>query len=158
MAGSICSKSHVSNFGDEFIEDRYYQLLDAFQELYGEAMKMQYQVNRIKSEKRCLDDRIENLVKENLCLKTELEIVKNSSRQTEKENKMKVQEYINFPSQLERIKYLMNTLSKFTLGSSNLEALLGSQRSVLNKLGIGYTSKRNKTNARNSLILANHLP
>lgn len=42
----------------------------------------------------------------------------------------------------------MNTLSKFTIGSSNLVALLGSQRSMLNKQGIWYKGKSNKTNAR----------
>jgi len=47
------------------------------------------------------------------------------------------------PGQLEKIEYLMKTLSKFTLGRSNLDAVLGSQRSVLNKEGIGYSGNLN---------------
>lgn len=30
MVGSVCSESSGSSFGDESIEDRYYQLLDVF--------------------------------------------------------------------------------------------------------------------------------
>jgi len=37
----------------------------------------------------------------------------------------------------------MKTLSKFTLGRSNLDVVLGSQRSVLNKEGIGYSANSN---------------
>ncbi|WVZ09484.1 hypothetical protein V8G54_014014 [Vigna mungo] len=153
MAGSICFESSASSFGDESIEDKYYQLLDVFQKLHGEAMKMEYQVNRLKSEKRCLDDRIENLHKENESLKSELERLNNSPRQSIKENEVKVQECTNCPTQLERINYLMNTLPKFTLGSFNLEALLGSQRSVLNKQGIGYTSKSNLIKVIDSKVI-----
>lgn len=90
MASSICLERNTSNFEDEPIEDRCYHFLDAFQELHGEVMKMQCQVNRLKSEKRDLDKRIENLVNENDYLKTELETMMKSSRQAESENKIKV--------------------------------------------------------------------
>lgn len=42
MAGLVCSKSSDCSFDDELIEDRYYQLLDAFKELHVDAIKMQY--------------------------------------------------------------------------------------------------------------------
>jgi len=45
----------------------------------------------------------------------------------------------------------MKTLSKFTLGRSNLDAVLGSQRSVLNKEGIGYSGKSNRLGTKNFL-------
>lgn len=77
MAGSTSSENSDNNFEDESIEDMYYQLLDDFQELHDEARKMQYSINRLKMEKRCLEDRIENLHKENEILKFELESLKN---------------------------------------------------------------------------------
>jgi len=48
----------------------------------------------------------------------------------------------------------MKTLSKFTLGRSNLDAVLGSQRSVLNKEGIGYNAKSNPLGTRNFLNMS----
>lgn len=52
------------------------------------------------------------------------------------------------PAHLEKIKYLTSTLSKFTLGRPNLEVVLGSQRRVINKQGISYTTKSNRINAK----------
>ena len=48
----------------------------------------------------------------------------------------------------------MKTLSKFTLGRSNLDAVLGSQRSVLNKEGIGYSGNSNRLSCRNFLNIS----
>ena len=56
--------------------------------------------------------------------------------------------------QLEKTEYLMKTLSKFTLGRSNLDVVLGSQRSVLNKEGIGYSGKFNPLGTRNFLNMS----
>jgi len=56
--------------------------------------------------------------------------------------------------QVEKIEYLMKTLSKFTLERSNLDVVLGSQRSVLNKEGIGYSGKFNPLGTRNFLNMS----
>jgi len=48
----------------------------------------------------------------------------------------------------------MKTLSKLTLGRSNFYAVLGSQRSVLNKERIGYTGKSNPLGTRNFLNMS----
>jgi len=48
----------------------------------------------------------------------------------------------------------MKTLSKFTLGRLNLDAVLGSQRSVLNKEGIDYSGKSNPLGTRNFLNMS----
>ena len=42
----------------------------------------------------------------------------------------------------------MSTLTRFTLGRNNLDAILGSQRSVLNREGIGYAEHENKLSSQ----------
>jgi len=49
-----------------------------------------------------------------------------------------------FPKHLEMIKYLMSTLTRFTLGKNNWDAILGSQQSVLNREGIGSVKHANQ--------------
>lgn len=85
---------------------------------------------------------------DNESLEIELESVTQSSRKAENESKIRVQECLNCPDLIERIEYFTSTLSKLTLGRSNLEVALGSQRRVINKQVIGYTGKSNKINAR----------
>lgn len=87
----------MNNFEDESIKDRYCQLLHAFQELHEEARKMQYVNNRLKSENRCLESRLDNLDKENKNLKTELEKMKNALSQKIEESKVSAQECENCP-------------------------------------------------------------
>ncbi|KOM26656.1 hypothetical protein LR48_Vigan304s000300 [Vigna angularis] len=144
MARSTTSVSSVSFVESESTENRYYQLLDAFQELYEGAMKLQHLINKFKSENKRLENRIKVLDNENESLKSKLESLENICQNTMHVNKKCDQERENFPRQLERIKYLMKTLSKFTLGSSNHDALLGSQRIVMNREGIVYVGKNNR--------------
>jgi len=73
------------------------------------------------------------------------------SEQSEKHSKSRCTYCLG---QLEKIEYLMETLSKFTLGRSNLDAVLGSQRSVLNKEGIGYSGNPNRLSCRNFLNIS----
>lgn len=91
MVGSMCSESSAISFEDESIDDRYYQLLNAFQELHEEARKMKYLNNKLKSEKTFLEARLENLDKENENLKSKLESLKNAPRQSIKKSKVSVQ-------------------------------------------------------------------
>jgi len=60
---------------------------------------------------------------------------------------------ISVLGKVERIKYLMKTLFKFTLVKSNLDVILSSHRSVLNKEGIGYTRQINQLKHRNFLSM-----
>lgn len=87
MADSVCSESNGCNFDDKPIEARYYQLLSAIKELHAEVMKMQYQVNRSKSEKRDLEHKIDNLIYDNECLKTNLETALESLKKAKSEVK-----------------------------------------------------------------------
>lgn len=133
MARSTSSEYSVSSFENESIENKYCQLLDAFQEPHGEARKLQYANNKLKSENKWLEGRIEGLNKENNNMKSKLESLENTPKENMRRNKRSVYECENYSNQMERVKCFMNTLFKFTLGSSNLDGLLGSQRSVLNK-------------------------
>jgi len=58
------------------------------------------------------------------------------------------------PRKLEKIEYLMKTLSKFTLGRSNLDVVLGPQRSVLNNEGIGYNGQSSRLGPKNFLNIS----
>ncbi|WVZ23652.1 hypothetical protein V8G54_002196 [Vigna mungo] len=126
MGKSTIFESIVSSDESECSENRYYQLLDAFQELYDEAMKLQHLIIKFRKENKSLENRSEVLDNENESLKSKLESLENISQNTMHVNKKCDQECEIYPRQLERIKYLMKTLSKFTLESSNLDALLGS--------------------------------
>ena len=57
----------------------------------------------------------------------------------------------NCLKQLEKIEYLMKTLAKFTMVRSNLDAVLGSHRSVLNRERIGYSGKINLLESKSFL-------
>jgi len=147
MAKTGSSKSSVSSFTSEHEENNYYELLDAFNELHKEATKLQKSNSKRKREIKWLEGRIKQLEEENENLITCLEKLEKS----EKHPRSRCE---HCPGQLEKIEYLMKTLSKFTLGRSNLDAVLGSQRSVLNKEGIGYSGNSNQLSCRNFLNIS----
>ncbi|WVZ04953.1 hypothetical protein V8G54_018299 [Vigna mungo] len=59
MARSIISESSMISDESECTKNRYYQLLNAFQELYDEVMKLQHLIIKFKSENKRLKDKIE---------------------------------------------------------------------------------------------------
>jgi len=147
MADTKSSASSVSNLEsiDESYENRFYQLLDVYNELHEEARKLQYSNNRHKGENRWLENRLKQLETENEELKTDLENIEKHKSFNCKKNVINCE---NCSKQLERIKYLMSTLTRFTLGRNNLDAILGSQKSVLNREGIGYAEHENKLSSQ----------
>jgi len=147
MADTKSSAKSVSNLEsiDESYENRFYQLLNVYNELHEEARKLQYSNNRHKGENRWLENRLKQLETENEELKSELE---NMEKHKSGNCKKSVINYENCSKQLERIKYLMSTLTRFTLGRNNLDAMLGSERSVLKRKGIGYAEQENKLGSR----------
>lgn len=62
-----------TEFEKEPIEVKYDLLLDAFQEIHVEAMRLQYKVNRLNSERKDYEYRINNLVSDNEKLQKELD-------------------------------------------------------------------------------------
>jgi len=147
MAKAESSKNGVSSFTSEHEENDYYELLDAFNELYKEATKLQKSNSKRKEEIKWLEGRIKQLEEENENLTTCLEKLEKSEKHPRSRCKY-------CPEQVEKIEYLMKTLSKFTLGRSNLDVVLGSQRSVLNKEGIGYTGNPNRLSSRKFLNIS----
>jgi len=143
MADTKSFASSVSDLEstDESYETRFYQLLDVYNELHEEARKLQYSNNRHKGENRWLENRLKQLETENEELKTELENIEKHKSCNCKKSVINCE---NCSKQLERIKYLMSTLTRFTLGRNYLDAMLGSHRSVLNREGIGYAEHENQ--------------
>ena len=137
----------MSSFKSEHEENNYYELLDASNELQKEATKFQKSNSKRKGEIKWLDDRVKQLEEENENLITCLE-------KLEKSEKYLRSKCEHCPGQLEKIEYLMKTLSKFTLGRSHLDVVLGSQRSVLNKEEIGYNGNFNRLGPRNFLNIS----
>jgi len=147
MAGTRSSKTSVSSFKFEHEQNNYYELLDAFNELHKEATKLQKSNSKRKGEIKWLEGRVKQLEEENENLIACLE-------KLEKSEKYLRSRCEHCPGQLEKIEYLMKTFSKFTLGKSNLDVVLGSQRSVLNKEGIGYNGDSNRLGPRNFLNIS----
>ena len=137
MAGTRSSKSSVSSFKYEHDENNYYELLDAFNELHKEATKLQKSNNKRRGEIKWLESRIKQLEEENENLITSLEKLEKFVKHSRSKDGTISPQCEHCLWQLEKIEYLMKTLSKFTLERSNLDVVSGSQRSVLNKEGIG---------------------
>ena len=154
MVGTGSSKSSVSSFKSEHDENNYYKLLDAFKELHKEATKLQKSNNKCRGEIKWLEGRVKQLEEENENLITSLEKLEKSEKYSRSKDGTRFPKCENCPGQLEKIDYLMKILSKFTLGRSNLDVVLGSQRSVLNKEGIGYSGKSNPLGTRNFLNMS----
>ena len=65
MAGIGSSKSSVSSFNSNDHENNYYELLNAFNELYKEATKLQKSNNKRRGEIKLLEGRVKQLEEEN---------------------------------------------------------------------------------------------
>ena len=74
------SDADISN---EPVKVKYDLLQDAFKELHAEAMRPQYKVNRLSSERRDFENKINNLVAENERLEKELNEALLSTRNCE---------------------------------------------------------------------------
>jgi len=110
---------------------------------------LQQSNNRHKGENKWLEGKIKQLEKENENLAMSLEKLEKAEKDSRSKYGTSSLKCENYPRQLEKINYVMKTLSKFTLGRSNLDAVLGSQRSFLSKEGIGYNGKSNRLGTRN---------
>jgi len=124
MTGISFSKSSVSSFNSNDDENNYYELLDAFNELHKEATKLQKSNNKRREEIKWLEGRVKQLEEENENMITSLEKLEKSKKHSRSKDGRSSPQCEKCPGQLEKIDYLMKTLSKFTLGRSNLDAVL----------------------------------
>jgi len=119
------------------------ELQDAFDELHSESIKLAKLVSSSKKTILDLEKEISKLNKVLDLLKTEVSIFKSSTKvndstmTNEKENSCKCcSKYV------EENKYLKNSLAKFSIGKNNLYVILGKQRCVFDKVGIGFKPKK----------------
>jgi len=133
MAGKDSEVSSEDS-SNSFNSTNYSSLLNAFQETHEEANKLARSNNRLKGMNNWLEARVKELEDEVLRLKTDLDHYKtssnlDSSRPAKCENCEVLQKKVN---------YLITTASKLTMGIANLNAILGSQKCVFEKAGIGH--------------------
>jgi len=125
MAGHESDSSVSSSIS--FTHENYNTLLNAFKETREKPNRLA--LNRVKQ-----------LEEELLNLKTDFEsldmIYKNSSYNCSENSKVKICE--TYGVLQKKVNYLSKTVSKFTVGTTSLNALLGSQNCVFNKAGIGF--------------------
>jgi cell division protein FtsB len=123
----------------------YEELQDAYDELCENTIKLhaKYTTLKKKEMRLCneivtLKDKNENLLKDinNLTSK-----IKSSITLEEENTKLK-----------ETIKDLTKTLAKFVNGKENLDMLLGRQRCVFNKEGLGYTPENKQKFYKNFFV------
>jgi len=129
----------------------YSTLLQAFFEIHDEANKLALANNRLKGLNNWLEKRVNSLEEELEIMKTDFEHLNmifqfsnqkgESSKPTKCKNcevlQAKVKFLVKTSSKL-ALKFLVKTSSKLALGTSNLNAILGSQNYVFDKAGIKY--------------------
>jgi len=96
--------------------------------------------NRLKGLNNWLENRVSQLEKEIVDLKTDfehLEMIYNNSTDCFR-NQPAEKPCENCTILKNQVKYLLRTCAKFTRGKTNLEAVLGSQNCVFCKSGLGY--------------------
>jgi len=117
-----------------FNNTNYSLLLDAFQETHEVANKLARSNNRLKGKNNWLEARVKELEDEVLRLKTGLDHYKTSSNL----DSSKPAKCENYEVLQKKVNYLITTASKLTMGTTNLNAIMGSQNCVFEKTGIRH--------------------
>ena len=117
------------------------ELQDAFADLHRESIKLAKLVSSSNKTISELENEILKLNKELDHLKTEISISKSNDKvyvSTIPDEKV-ISDSCKCCSKYEKeIKDLKNSLAKFSIGKNNLDVILGKQRCVFDKAGIGY--------------------
>ncbi|GAV57404.1 UBN2 domain-containing protein [Cephalotus follicularis] len=121
------------------------ELQDAYENLFHEYKNIYLKNNSLKKDAMTWSKEIENLKNENSNYKNEIEILNVSLKLTndskEENEKLKLE-----------IDALKNTFSKFSNSSVKLDNLLGLQRCVFDKVGLGYEEMYNVKHLLISLL------
>jgi len=137
MAGKNSEVSSEDS-STSFNSANYNLLLQAFHETHEEANKLASSNNRLKGLNNWLEGRVKQLEDEILELKTNfehLEMIYKASSSLDSSQPVNCE---NFEALQNKVNYLITTASRLSMGTTNLNAILGSQNCVFEKASIGY--------------------
>jgi len=122
-----------------FNSTNYDTLIHAFQETHEEANKLALSNSRLKGMNNWLENRVKQLEDELLKAKNNFVNLEKqfNSAHSSKLNSSKPVDCENCAVLQSKVSYLISTASKLSMGTSNLNAILGSQNCVFEKAGIG---------------------
>jgi len=143
MAKNYESEEEVTS-SDNNLSISFYELQDAFNDLHKESIKLaklvsfsKKTISNLEKEILKLNEELENLRTEVKTLKPidtkQFSTIKLIQDSNEASNSCKCSNKFK-----EEIKDLKNSLAKFTIGKNNLDIILGKQRCVFDKAGLGY--------------------
>jgi len=137
MAGKNSDVSS-ENSSNSFNSANYSSLLQAFHETHEEANRLALSNNRLKGLNNWLEGRVKQLEDEILELKTNfdhLEMIYKASSSLDSSQPVNCE---NFEALQNKVNYLITIASRHSMGTANLNAILGSENCVFEKVGIGY--------------------
>ena len=142
MAKSYESDEEVTSSNNLSIS--FDELQDAFADLHKESIKLAKLVSSSKKTISDLENEISKLNKELDHLRTEVSISKSNEKvYISTISDKKISDSCSCCGKYEKeIKDLKNSLAKFSFSKNNLDVILGKQRCVSNKAGIGYKPEK----------------
>jgi len=144
MAGRDSDVSSTESSAS-FNSTNYNTLRHAFQETHEEGNKLAQSNRRLKGMNNWLEKRVKQLEDELLKEKDDFENLEKqlNSAHSNKLNSSKLVDCENCAVLQSKVNYLISTALKLSMGTTNLNALLGSQNCVFEKAGIYYQTGPN---------------
>ena len=138
-------ESKISTFNSN-IQAKYDELLDTFEELHKEANELNCLNKKLKMDYQELENRLNQLEEENNNLDFDLKIL-NIIHKTSSCNCNSTLQVENFDCKdcknfKNRVEFLEETLTKFTMEKSNLDTLLNSKKCVMDEYGYSFSKKQ----------------
>nr|KYP62970.1 hypothetical protein KK1_017531 [Cajanus cajan] len=155
MAKDYESEEEVTSPNND-ISISFDELQDAFNDLHKESFKLAKLVSSYKKTISNLEKETSKLNDELDNLKTKIKIINSKDENQETKNKLETNK-INHPCSTcnrfkEEIRNLRSTLAKFTSGRNNLDIILGKQKCVFDKEGLGYNPQKQQKKYKNFFI------
>ncbi|KAK2968105.1 hypothetical protein RJ640_029238 [Escallonia rubra] len=133
------------------LKNKAFSLISTVEELEGEKEELQEKIKFYISENGSLENNLNAFKKENFLESSEIQFLREVKVPVENESlKSQLEDVTTLKLNLEKeIEDLNFTLSKFTQGRENLDILLGKQRCVFEKSGIGYDPSKKQKDYKN---------
>jgi len=139
MAGENSEVSN-GNSSASFNSTNYSSLLHALHKTHEEANKLALSNNRLKGLNNWLEGRVKELEDEVIQLKTDFDHLEIIYKAFSNIDSSKPVNYENCEVLQNKVNYLITTASRLSMGTTNLNVILGSQNCVSEKAGIRYQS------------------